>query len=162
MRRAERGARPGWPDRMSELVARLRGELTEARKAHDKPRTLLLGTILSDVMNRALELGREVTDEEAGEVLRRGARKRREAAGIFGRAGRTDLESRESAEAAALEQFLPAALGDDAIRAAVRGAVRSGASSIGAIMGRVMPQLKGLADGARVGAIAREELEHPS
>ncbi len=147
---------------MSALVARLRGELVVSRKAQDKPRTLLLGTILADVMNRSIELGRDVTDEEAVEVLRRGVRKRREAAGIFGRAGRTDLEARESAEAVALEQFLPAALDDDAIRAAIRGAVKSGASSIGAIMGRVMPQLKGLADGARVSAIAREELERPS
>lgn len=143
---------------MSGLVARLRAELVDARKAQDKPRTLLLSTILADVKNRSLDLGRDVTDEEGMEVLRRGIRQRRDAASQFQRAGRSDLEERERTEAQSLESFLPPAMDDDGIRAVVRGAMDAGATTLGAIMGRAMQELRGKADGARVQAIAREEL----
>lgn len=143
---------------MSGLVARLRADLADARKAHDKPRTLLLSTILADVKNRSLELGRDVTDEEGFEVLRRGIRQRRDAASQFERARRSDLEERERGEALTLESYLPPAMDDAGIRAVVRGAIDAGATSLGALMGRAMQELKGRADGARVQAIAREEL----
>ena len=38
------------------LLARLQTDLTAARKAQDKARLLLLGTIISDVRNREIEL----------------------------------------------------------------------------------------------------------
>ena len=41
---------------MSGLLARLQAELNASRKAQDKPRTLVLGTILSDAKNRRIEL----------------------------------------------------------------------------------------------------------
>src|SRR5580693_9490404 len=63
---------------MSQLLAQLQSDLNASRKAGDKPATLLLGTIISDVKNREIELKRPVTDEEAVEVLRRGIKKRRE------------------------------------------------------------------------------------
>ena len=42
-----------------------------ARKAQDKPLTLLLGTLLADLKNRALELHRDLTDDDVVEVLRK-------------------------------------------------------------------------------------------
>lgn len=143
---------------MSELIARLRRDLAASRKSQDKALILLLGTIIADVTNHALELGRDPTDDEVVDVLRRGIKKRREAAGIYRDAGRADLAEREAAEVAALEQYLPAQLPDDELRALVRAAIAGGATTVGAVMGRVMPQVKGRADGARLNAIAREEL----
>ena len=143
---------------MSELFARLQGDLNAARKAQDKPATLLLGTVLADVKNRRIELRRELTDDDVGEVLRKGIKRRRESAEMYQKAGRADLMEREQWEVARLEQYLPASVGDDEVRAAVRVAIAAGATNIGAVMGRVMPQFKGRADGATINAIAREEL----
>ena len=143
---------------MSELFARLQGDLNAARKAQDKPATLLLGTVLADVKNRRIELRRELTDDDVGEVLRKGIKRRRESAEMYQKGGRVDLMEREQWEVARLEQYLPASVGDDEVRAAVRAAIAAGATNIGAVMGRVMPQFKGRADGATINAIAREEL----
>jgi len=143
---------------MAELRARLRRDLDASRKAQDKPLTLLLGTILADVNNRALELGHEPTDDEVGEVLRRGIKKRREAESQFRAGNRLDLAERESREVSVLEAYLPSGPTDDEIRAVVREAVAAGARDVGAVMGRVMPRFKGRADGARVNTIVREEL----
>jgi uncharacterized protein YqeY len=143
---------------MSELLARLKSDMAAARKAQDKPRTVLLSTILSDVQNRRIELRRDLGDEEVIEVLRRGIRKRREASEAYTSARREDLATREGEEAVALEDYLPAQVPDDELRTAVTEAIAAGAGNIGAVMGRVMPRFKGRADGSRINAIAREEL----
>lgn len=143
---------------MATLAERLRAAMTEARKLRDPARTLLLSTILSDLKNRELELHRSASDEEAADVLRRGVKKRREAAEQYQHAGRPDRAERELAEVAMLEAFLPAQVGEEDVRAAVRAAIAAGAANLGAVMGQVMPQLKGRADGTLVNRIAREEL----
>jgi uncharacterized protein YqeY len=143
---------------VTELTARLRADLTAARKAQNKPLTLLLGTILADISNRALEQPGVLPEKEVIEVIRRGIRKRREAADIYAGAGRAELAARETAEAVALESYLPAQAGDEELRAAVREAIAAGATAVGAVMGRVLPRFQGTADGARLSAIVREEL----
>ena len=63
---------------MSTLQARLQDEMTAARKSQDKATTLLLGTTLSEVKNREIELNRDLTDDDVIDVIRKGIKKRRE------------------------------------------------------------------------------------
>ena len=143
---------------MSALQERLQLELTTARKAQDKPATLLLGTTLSEVKNRAIELKRDLTDDDVVDVVRKGIKKRRESIEMFEKGGRQELADKERAEITLLERYVPAQVRPDELRAAVRGAIVAGATSVGAVMARVMPQFKGRAEGSTINAIAREEL----
>ena len=143
---------------MPPLQARLQSDLNAARKAQDKPLTLLLGTILSDVKNRRIELRREPTDEDVVDVLRKGVKRRRESIEMYDKGGRTELADKERLEVKRLEAYLPASVGDEEIRSAVRAAIEGGAGQMGAIMAAVMPKLKGRAEGSRINLIAREEL----
>jgi len=143
---------------VSELLARLQGDLNSSRKAQDKPATLLLGTVLSEVKNRRIELRRDPEDNDVIDVLRKAIKKRRESVEMYDKAGRGDLADKERAEPAALGKYLPPAPDDEALRSAVRAAIASGAPNIGAIMGKVLPQFKGRAEGGIINAIAREEL----
>ncbi|HEX6575413.1 MAG TPA: GatB/YqeY domain-containing protein [Gemmatimonadaceae bacterium] len=143
---------------MSELLARLQGDLNASRKAQDKAATLLLGTVLSEVKNRRIELRRDPADADVVDVLRKAIKKRREAIEMYDKAGRAELADKERAEAQALEKYLPAQVSDEEIRVAVRAAIESGAANIGAVMGKVLPQFKGRAEGGTINAIAREEL----
>lgn len=143
---------------MSQLQARLEGDLVAARKAQDKPGVLLLGTVLSEIKNRRIELQRQPTDEDVVEVLQRGIKKRRESIEMYSKGAREDLAAKERAEVEALEKYLPEQVGDDEIRAAVRAAIAGGATQMGAVMGKVAPGFKGRAAGSRINAIAREEL----
>jgi uncharacterized protein len=143
---------------MSALFTRMQDELNASRKAQDKARTLLLSTIISDAKNRKIELMRDLTDDDVIDVIRKGIKRRRESVEMYAKANREDLASKERAEAAALEMFLPAAVSDDELRAAVRTAIAGGAKNIGAVMGKVMPQFKGRADGSAINRIAKEEL----
>jgi uncharacterized protein YqeY len=136
--------------------------LNAARKAQDKPATLLLSTVLADVKNRRIELRVDLTDDDVREVLRKGIKRRRESIELYEKGARPDLAAREREEVARLEQYLPANVTDEELRGAVRAAIAGGASNLGAVMGRVLPQFKGRADGAAINAIAREELAKQS
>ncbi|HJU65473.1 MAG TPA: GatB/YqeY domain-containing protein [Gemmatimonadaceae bacterium] len=143
---------------MSDLVARIQGDLNAARKAQHKPATLLLGTILADIKNRRIELRRDLTDDDTVDVLRRGIKRRRESVEMYEKGNRPDLAEKERAEISALETYLPASASGDDVRRAVQEAIAAGARNIGAVMGAVMPRFKGRAEGATINAIAREEL----
>ena len=143
---------------MSALQSRLQAELTAMRKAQDKAATLLLGTTLSEVKNRAIELKRDLVDEDVIEVIRRGIKKRRESIDMYEKGGRQELADKERAEIGMLERYLPAQVNPDEIRAAVKAAIAGGATNLGAVMGKVMPQFKGKAEGNVINAIVREEL----
>ncbi|MEK7240318.1 MAG: GatB/YqeY domain-containing protein [Gemmatimonadota bacterium] len=143
---------------MPSLQDRLSAELITARKAQDKPLTLLLGTILSDIRNREIELRRTPTDDEVIEVMRKGVKKRRESIAMYTQAGRTELAAQETAEVAALERFLPAVATDEEIRTAVRATIAAGASGVGPVMAKVMALFKGRAEGGTINRIVREEL----
>jgi uncharacterized protein YqeY len=143
---------------MSALLDRLQGDLNAARKAQDKPLTLVLGTVLADVKNRRIELRHDPTDEDVVDVLRKAIKRRRESVEMYQAAARDDLAAKERTEVEVLERYLPPQVGDEELRAAVRAAIAGGATSIGAVMGKVMPQFKGRAEGGAINAIAREEL----
>ena len=141
------------------LAETLQSALNAARKAQDKDRTLVLGTILANLKNRRIELRREPTDEEIAEVLRKGIKTRRESAEQFEKASRGDLVAVELAQIRVLEEFLPASADPEEIRAAARAAIDGGAKDIGKVMGQVLPKFKGRADGKVINEIVREELQ---
>jgi uncharacterized protein len=141
------------------LSASLRAALNAARKAQDKERTLVLGTILANLKNREIELRRPASDEEVAEVLRKGIKIRREAVEQYAAAGRQDLAELETSQIKVLDEFLPPAVDPEEIRAAVRTAIAGGAQDMGKVMSQVMPKYKGRADGQVINQIVREELQ---
>jgi uncharacterized protein YqeY len=143
---------------MSSLGDKLQADLNSARKAQDKAGVLLLGTILSDVKNKRIELRSDPTDDDVLDVLRKGIKRRRESVEMYDKGNRLDLADKERSEVAALEKYLPAQASEDEIRAAVRAAIAAGATSMGPLMGRVNPQFKGKADGSMISRVAKEEL----
>jgi uncharacterized protein len=143
---------------MTPLLERLQQDLGTARKARNQAAVIVLGTAISDVKNREIELRRDVTDDDVVEVIRKSIKRRREAIELYLTAKRDDLVSKERVELETLEGYLPAQVDDAEIRAAVRAALAGGATNIGAVMGRVVPQFKGRAEGSTINAIAREEL----
>ena len=137
----------------------MQGALTASRKAQQKDRTLLLGSIVAALRNREIELKRPLTDEDVVDVLRKGVKTRRESVEQFEKGGRTDLASIEKAQIAIIEEFLPADADPEEIRTAVRQAIAGGAGDVGKVMAQVMPAFKGRADGKVINQIVRAELQ---
>ena len=89
-------------------------------------------------------------------------KQRRDSLAEFENADRTDLADKVKKEIVIVENYLPAQLSEEEIRAIVTEAVaKTGATSpkeFGKVMGAVMPKVKGKADGNQVNAIVKELL----
>lgn len=140
-----------------DLKARIRADMNAARLGGDKVRARLLGTILSDIRNREIDVGHDLSDEEVVEVVGRAIKVRNEAAEQM--ESRPDLVKKQQDEVAVLTEYMPPQAEEEEIRTAVVAAIEAGAENIGAVMGAIMPKFKGRADGREVNRIAREELE---
>lgn len=141
------------------LAESIRAAMNAARKAQDKDRTLVLGTILANLKNREIELGRLPGDDEVVDVVRKGIKLRREAAEQFAKASRPELARVEEAQIRVLEEFLPPAVDPAEVRAAVREVIAGGTRELGKVMGQVLPRFKGRVEGKVVNQIVREELQ---
>lgn len=151
---------------MSELKDRLRADLTAAMKTRDEVRSSTLRMVLSAVTNAEVagKQSKELSDDEVVGVLSTEAKKRREAAEAFDGAGRTEMATKERAEAAVIADYLPAQLSEAEITELVSAAIdRTGAAgeglrAMGKVMGTLQPQVKGRADGSLVAAEVRRQL----
>lgn len=144
---------------MPDLSALLRADQVAARKASDKDRTLLLGTVLAALKNRELDGNAPLSDAEVVEVLRKQIKQREDSVAQYTAANRPELAEREAAEIAILRSYLPPELDPDVLREAARAAVAAGATDLGRLMGVLMGRFKGQADGKVINAIAREALQ---
>jgi uncharacterized protein YqeY len=139
------------------LADDVKQDLTSAMKAGEKSRVGALRLVLSELQKAAKDGG----DDELA-VLRRERKRRLESAEAFRGAGRAELAEGEEAEAAVIQAYLPAELGDEELLAIVRQAIEeTGATSpkdLGGVMKAAMERAGGRADGKRVSAAAREAL----
>jgi uncharacterized protein len=149
---------------MPELKNRLQADLTKALRERDELKLATLRMALAAVTNEEVagEAARELSDDEVVRVLTREAKRRREAAEAFASGGRPELAEREQAEGRVLDEYLPAQLSDDELRALVANAIdetgAEGPRGLGAVMKVVTPRVAGRAEGGRVAAEVRRQL----
>jgi len=148
---------------MSEIVERIREDQKSAMKSGDRTRLSVLRMVSSELQNRRIELGRELTEEDVIGVLTRARKQRREAAEQYEKGGREDLADKERAEEQVVAEYLPEPLSNEELDRLIDEAIEStGADSpkgMGPVMGRVMAEAKGRVEGAEVSRRVRERLQ---
>jgi hypothetical protein len=149
---------------VTDLKERLRADLTAAMKGRDELRTATLRMVLAAVTAEEVA-GREarvLSDDQVQAVLRREAKKRREAAEAFASAGRGEQAAREQAEGEVLAGYLPAQLDDADLAAIVADVITttgaSGTKDMGRVMGAAQAAVAGRAEGSRVATEVRRQL----
>jgi len=138
-------------------------DLTASMKAQDAQRTSALRMVKAAMMNRKIEKGSELDDEEMQKLLRSLVKQRRDSIEQYEKAGRQELVDKEQAEIAVIETYLPQAASAAEIEAAVTAAItETGASSIkdmGKVMKAAQTALAGKnADGKSVAEIVKSKL----
>jgi uncharacterized protein YqeY len=138
-------------------------DMTASMKAQDAPRTSTLRMVKAAMMNRQIEKGGELDDEEMGKLLRSLVKQRRDSVEQYEKGGRQDLADKEKSEIQVIEAYLPQAASPEEIEAAVAAAIaESGASSMkdmGKVMKSVQAALAGKnADGRMVSEIVKSKL----
>ena len=142
----------------------LREDLQNAIRARDELTVATLRMVLAAVQKEQVagDVARQLDADDVQAVLRREAKKRREAATAFADAGRPDRAERERAELTVIEGYLPAQLEDEELTALVAAAIADtgaeGPRAMGQVMKAVTPSVAGRADGRRVSAEVRRQL----
>jgi len=145
------------------ILRKIEAEMKEALKSGDKERSGTLKMLKSDMMYEKAKTGEEISDEQALDVIRRAAKRRKESIREFEAAGRNDLVAVEAAELKIIEEYLPEQLGPAEIEKVV-DRILSDAGEVtqkdfGRIMGMAAKELKGKADGALIKEIVQRRME---
>jgi uncharacterized protein len=138
-------------------------DLTAAMKAQDAQRTSTLRMVKAAMMNRKIEKGSELTDDDVQKLLRSLVKQRRDSIEQYEKAGRQELADKETAEITVIETYLPQAASADEIEAAVATAIaETGATSMkdmGRVMKAAQTALEGKnADGKQVSEAVKAKL----
>ncbi|BBM19158.1 hypothetical protein G15_2830 [Enterococcus avium] len=146
------------------LLTTLNEDMKQAMRAKDKETLQVIRMLKASIQNEQIKKGQDLNDEEELTVLSREMKQRRDSLTEFEKADRTDLAEKVKKEIVIVENYLPAQLSEEEIRAIVQEAVtNTGATSpkeFGKVMGAVMPKVKGKADGNQVNAIVKELLNN--
>lgn len=139
-------------------------DLTAAMKAKDADRLSTLRMVKANLMNRQIEKGGELTDEEVSKALQSLVKQRRDSVEQYEKAGRAELAEREKAEIAVIEAYLPQAATSEDIDSAVAAAIaESGAASMkdmGSVMKAAQAHLSGRSvDGKILSELVKARLQ---
>ncbi len=146
------------------LKDKIINDLTAAMKAKDANRTSVLRMVKANLMNKQIEKGVDLTDEEIIKALQTLVKQRRDSIEQYEKAGRSELAEKEKAELIVIEDYLPQSASKEEIEKAVEEAVsETGASTIkemGAVMKAAQAKLAGKsADGKILSEIVRAKFQ---
>jgi len=145
------------------LKQQIIADLTASMKAQDSARTSTLRMVKAGIVNREIEKGGELDEDEMAKLLRSMVKQRRDSVEQFEKGGRPELVAKEQAEISVIEAYLPQAASQDEIEQAVIAAVaETGAASMkdmGKVMKAVQAALAGKnADGRAVSEAVKAKL----
>ena len=145
------------------LKERIVSDMTASMKAKDATRTSTLRMVKAFVMNREIEKGGALDDEEMTKALQSLVKQRKDSVEQYEKAGRQDLADKERAEIGVIEEYLPQAASPEEIERAVAAAVEeTGATSMremGQVMKAVQARLAGRnADNRTVSELVKAKL----
>ena len=145
---------------MNQIIA----DLTDAMRTKDAEKLSTLRMVKANLMNRKIEKGGELTDDEITKALQSLVKQRRDSIESYEAAGRTELAAKEKAEIGFIDIYLPQAATAEEIDQAVADAIaKTGASSMkdmGTVMKAAMGRLTGkAADGRMVSDAVKKQLQ---
>ena len=140
------------------MKQKLQADLKAAMKAGEKLRIMTIRGVLSEITRIEKDVCREANEAEIVQVIKR-ERARRDEALEFARKGkRDDLIAQNEGEAKILDGYLPAAVGEDEIKAAIAGQIESGITQMGPIMKALKEQFGARLDGKTASELVKQAL----
>ena len=145
------------------LSNRLTEDLKLAMKSRDQLRMDVIRMIKAAVLNKEVELKRDLDDAEMSRVMTILVKQRRESVEHFEKAQRTELADKERKEIEIIESYLPKSLSPQELEAIVASAVAETGSrtlkDMGTVMKTVMARLAGQSiDGKQVSDLVKSKL----
>lgn len=146
------------------LTDRLSDDLKLAMKARDQLRMDVIRMVKAALLNKEIELKKDLDEAEMNRVLMTLVKQRKESVEQYQKGKRDDLADKELKEIAIIEAYLPKALSQEELTAVVESAIREAGpvtmKDMGKIMKAVTAKLAGQAvDGKQLSDLVRSKLQ---
>ncbi|MBI2223540.1 MAG: GatB/YqeY domain-containing protein [Betaproteobacteria bacterium] len=144
------------------LKARISDDMKAAMRAKDAPRLGAIRLLLAAMKQKEVDERVELTDTDVISIIEKMIKQRRDSIAQYEAGNRRDLADAERFEITVLQAYMPQALSDAEIAAAIAEAVQSSGAKAMSDMGKVMallkPKLAGRADMGKVSALVKARL----
>ena len=144
------------------LKTRINDDVKGAMRGGDARRRHALRLLLAALKQREVDDRKELADTDVIAVIDKMIKQRREAIVQFEKGGRQDLAQNEQYEISVFQAYMPQALSDTEIEAAVAEAISAAGakapSDMGKVMGALKGKLAGRADMTKVSALVKGKL----
>ena len=139
---------------MGKLTEQVRADLTVSMKARTAERTSTLRMLQAAIKNEQINVGHELSDEEAMSVIRKGIKQRQDSVEQYTKGNRPELAAKEQAEIEILKGYMPPELSDAELESGLREIIASTGAQSKKDMGKVMKEAtgryKGRAEGRKI------------
>ncbi|MBT5968504.1 MAG: GatB/YqeY domain-containing protein [Nitrospina sp.] len=136
------------------LKGSLLTHMKEAQKARDSLTLNTIRCVISEIKNREIDLRRELDDEEITSLVSTQIKKRKEAATLFDKGGRTDLSEKENQEMVILQKYLPEQVSEEDLKNRIQEVILElgivDIKDLGMVMRTLIPEFKGRADNGQI------------
>ena len=144
------------------LKSRINDDMKAAMRAKDAPRLSAVRLLLAAIKQKEVDARVEPTDADVIAIIDKMIKQRRDSITQYEAGRRQDLADAEKFEITVLQAYMPQALSEAEIAAAVAEAVQASGAKAMADMGKVMavlkPRLAGKADMGKVSALVKAKL----
>lgn len=146
------------------LRDRLTEDLKVAMKARDQLRMDVIRMIKAAVLNKEVEMKKDLDDAEMSRIMTTMIKQRKESVEQYEKGQRAELAEKERQEISIIEAYLPKALSpeelDRTVDVVIRETGANSAKDMGAVMKAVMARLAGQpVDGKQVSDLVRSKLK---
>lgn len=146
------------------LKTQIDADIKAAMLAKDQVRLLALRDIKKGILLEETKSGGtgELTEADEMKILQKAVKQRKDSAEIYKAQNREDLLSKEEAEIAVIEVYLPKAMSEEELKAALQDIIAktgaTGPSDMGKVMGVATKELAGKTDGKAISAMVKQLL----
>jgi len=144
------------------LKTKISDDMKDAMRAGDTKRRDALRLVMAAIKQREVDERIEMDDANVVAAIEKMLKQRKDSIAQYQAAGRQDLADQEIYEADLLRTYMPQALSDAEVEAAVAGAIAklgaAGIKDMGKVMAELKPQLAGRADMGKVSALIKAKL----
>ena len=144
------------------MLKQIEKDMMEALKNKDREKAGALRLLISKCKNKAIEVGKDLSDQEVIKVLQSAAKQHKESIRMYKDGNRDDLVEAEMYELRIVESYLPSMMKEEEVRTLVKKVIAqvgaSQMSDFGKVMPLVMQQGGGKVDGNLAQSIVKELL----
>lgn len=111
-------------EQKSELYNKIYDDLKESMKNKDQARSNILKMVISEIKNKTVNDGKEITDDICKQVVKKSIKQHEDSIKQFNDANRTDLVAKESLELTYLKFYVPNMMSEEETKSEINNIIK--------------------------------------